>query len=303
MSQLEKLRGQGVHPELIVKRGMRLFFRMVFQDKFFHGDLHAGNLFVMPGDKIGLIDFGVVGRLSDKVRDSIADMFVSLAQQDYERLAHVYVEMSPYNETTDVDQFARDLRDLIAPYFGLSFKNVNTGRVLLDSTSLAAKHGVSVPRDLLLFFKSIVTIEGMGRLVVQDFDILQQILEISDEIVKARYNPDKVIRELTFVAKDSASLLYGLPRQIKQLTRKLNSPNHRWKMEIDELQDVRHSIERTGNLLYLGIVIGALIMSSSVALHYDSLGYILNVPVISAIGYIMAAILGVLAFYNYFKRS
>lgn len=303
LSQFEKLQSQGVDTELIVKRGMRIFFRMVFSDKFFHGDLHAGNLFIMPNDKLGLVDFGVVGRLSDKVRDSIADLFVSLANQDYERLAFQYIDMGPYNEKTDVDQFARDLRDLIAPYFGLSFKNVNTGRVLMDSTSLAAKHGVAVPRDLMLFFKSIVTIEGMGRLIVKDFDVMSQILEISDEIVKAKYDPNKVIKDLVYVAKDSASLMYSLPRQIKQLTRKMNSPAYRWKMQIDELPEIKRSIEASSNILFLGLVIGSLVIGSSIALEYQG-GYLfMGLPLVSGIGYLLSGILGLLAFYNYIKKS
>ena len=73
--------------------------------------------------------------------------------------------------------------DLVAPFFGLSFKNVNTGRILMDATALASKHGLMVPAELILFFKSIVTVEGMGRELVEDFDILGEVYEISDQIV------------------------------------------------------------------------------------------------------------------------
>lgn len=302
LSQYTSSANPSVDATLFVKRGMRIFFKMVFSDKFFHGDLHAGNLFIMPDEKIGLVDFGVVGRLSDKIRDAIADMFVSLASQDYERLAYQYVELGPYNEKTDVDQFARELRDLIAPYFGLSFKNVNTGRILMESTSIAARNGVAVPRDLMLFFKSVVTIEGMGRLVVKDFDILSQILEISDEIVKAKYDPNRLIKELLFMAKDSGNLLISLPRQIKQLTRKFNSPSYRWKMQIDELEDIRHSLESGSNIVFLGLIIAGLLISSSIALNHESGAVFLGLPVVSGIGYLMAGIFGLVAFYNYIRK-
>lgn len=302
LSQFEKLKTQGQNPELIVKRGMRIFFKMVFQDRFFHGDLHAGNMFIMPNDKIGLVDFGVVGRLSEKVREAIADMFISLASQDYERLAYQYVDLAPYNEKTDIDQFARDLRDLIAPYFGLSFKNVNTGKILMDSTSIAAKHGVAVPRDLLLFFKSIVTIEGMGRLIVRDFDVLAQIIEVSDEIVKSKYDPNKMLKDLAFAAKDAANLMYALPRQIRQLTRKMNSPTHRWKMQIEELTDVKRSIEASSNIVFLGIIIGSLIIGSSIALSFESTHNFMGLPLISGIGYLLAMFVSLVAFYNYIRK-
>ncbi len=302
LSQFEDNTNSGVDTHLFVKRGMRIFFKMVFTDKFFHADLHAGNLFIMPDNKIGLVDFGVVGRLSDKIRDAIADMFISLASQDYERLAYQYVELGPYNEKTDIDQFARELRDLIAPYFGLSFKNVNTGKVLMESTNTAARNGVAVPRDLMLFFKSIVTIEGMGRLVVKDFDIMAQILETSDEIVKAKYDTSKIMKELVFMAKDSGNLLISLPRQIKQLTRKLNSPNYSWKMQIEGLQNVGSSIQSASNIIFLGLVIGSLLISSSLALNHEGGAIFLGLPVVSGIGYFLAGALGLIAFYNYLKK-
>lgn len=291
-----------VNTELIVKRGMRIFFKMVFTDKFFHGDLHAGNLFLLDDERIGLIDFGVVGRLSDKIRDAIAEMFVSLATQDYERLAYQYVELAPYNEKTDADQLARDLRDLIAPYFGLSFKHVNTGRILMESTSLAAKHGVSVPRDLMLFFKSIVTVEGMGRLVVEDFDIMASIIDIADEIVKAKYDPNKLIKDIGFMLKDSGSLMISLPRQIKQLTRKANSPSFRWKMQIDEIHEVRQSIESGSNIVFLGLLIMGLLIASSLALNYQGDYLILGLPLISGVGYILALGVSFIAFFNYIRK-
>lgn len=302
LSQFQSLDNKDVDTQSIVKQGMRVFFKMVFADKFFHGDLHAGNLFILPNNKLGLVDFGVVGRLSDKVRDAIADMFVSLASQDYERLAYQYIELAPYNEKTDIDQFARDLRDLIAPYFGLSFKNVNTGRVLMESTSIAARNGVAVPRDLMLFFKSVVTIEGMGRVIVKDFDILSQILEISDEIVKAKYDPSKMLKEVAFMFKDSGNLLISLPRQLKQLARKLNSPNYRWKMQIDDLQVVSKSIESGSNILFLGLVIAGLLISSSMALNHQGGEVFLGLPVVSGIGYLLSGILGLIAFYNYLRK-
>ena len=178
---MEKLEGEPLHSlrdiedaekEKVIKSGIHAFFKMVFKHGLFHGDLHAGNMFILPNQKIGLIDFGVVGRLGSKTTDSIAAMFVALATEDYERLAYEYIDLAPYDERINGDQFARDLRSLIAPYFGLTLKNVNLGHLLMDSTSIAARHHVKVPSELMLFFKAIVTVEGMGRQVIPDFDLL-----------------------------------------------------------------------------------------------------------------------------------
>ena len=162
----------GVDRDMVMRTGIRAYFKMVFRDGLFHGDLHAGNLFIMPDNRLGLIDFGIVGRLNRRTQDAIANMFVSLYSEDYERLAYEYVELAPYNDKIDVDEFARDLQALLAPYFGLSMKNVNLGLLLMRSTAVAAKHHLTLPAELMLFFKSVVTVEGMGRMIADDFDLL-----------------------------------------------------------------------------------------------------------------------------------
>src|SRR6266404_5713292 len=136
--------------------------KMVYSDGLFHGDLHAGNVLLLKNSQIGLIDFGIVGRLSRKTQSAIANMFLALTDEDYDRLAYLYVDLAPFTERIDVDQFAREIRDLIAPYFGLTMKNMNVGRLMLDSTAVAARHGLRLPTELVMFFKSMVSIEGMG---------------------------------------------------------------------------------------------------------------------------------------------
>ena len=133
--------------EKVIKIGLKAFMQMVFQDGLFHGDLHAGNFFVMNSHPdtpqqglVGLVDFGVVGRLNQKTKTAIADMLLALSTEDYERLAYEYVDIAPISEQVDVDLFARELRDLVSPYYGLTLKNVNMGKLLMSSSAIAARH-------------------------------------------------------------------------------------------------------------------------------------------------------------------
>lgn len=302
LSQQEALNQEGINPETILKRGLRCYLKMVFNHGMFHGDLHAGNLFVMPDNKIGLIDFGLVGRLNKKTQTAISNMLLALADEDYDRLAYLYVDLAPYTDFVDVDRFARNLRDLIAPYFGLSLRHVNVGKVLLDSTGIAASHKLQVPSELVLFFKSIVTIEGMGRFVSKDFDFLSHSLEFAAELVQSRYEPGKVAKDFTYVARDLNSLLQTLPRQVKQFLRKVNSPDFSLKVHFNEAEEFKKSLETSSNLIFLGLVIGSLILSASIIAALDQSAGYLGLPFLSLIGYGLAGFFGLLAFYNYIKR-
>lgn len=302
LSQESALKMPGVNYSEVIRIGLKTYMKMVFADGIFHGDLHAGNFFVMPNGQIGLIDFGVVGRLNKKTQTSIANMLVSLSQEDYDRFAYEYIDLAPFNENTNIDLFARDLRNLIAPYYGLTLKNVNLGKILLSSSSIAAKHQVSVPTELMLFFKSLVSIESIGRRIHPDFDFLNYAIEFASELVKHQYNPDKMMSEFFTLARESKSLINSLPRQMNFLFRKINSPDHAFKLQINEMSDLRKSIELSYNLLFLGLLIAGLLISSAVIYVHESGSQTAGMPTLSFAGFMLSLLLSMVAFFNYIKK-
>ena len=257
LSQGRALEQEGVRPEEILKRGLRAYMKMVYSDGLFHGDLHAGNVLLLRENQIGLIDFGIVGRLNRKTQSAIANMFLALAEEDYDRLAFMYVDLAPFTERVDVDEFARDIRDLIAPYFGLTMKNVNLGRMLLDSTAVAAKHGLVLPAELVLFFKSIVSLEGMSRVLLADFDFLAYSLEFSKEMVQSGAEPRKMLADASVFARDVNSLVSTLPRQLKQVLRRLNDPDFTVQLRSKDIEALRKTMERGYWMLFWGMILAA----------------------------------------------
>ncbi len=302
LSHEKALQMEGIDSDLIIRRGLQAYLKMVFADGLFHGDLHAGNFFVLPDNNIGLIDFGVVGRLSGKTQSIVANMLLALSREDYDRLAYEYVDLAPFTDKINVDLFARDLREMIAPFYGLSMKNVNLGKLLMSTSAVAAKHHLVLPAELMLFFKSIVSIEGIGRRIAKDFDFLQYSLEVAEEMAKHQMDPSKIMSELNQVARESKAFLNSLPRQLNFLLRKLNSPEHSFRLKIEEIQDLKKSIEVSFNLLFLGVIIAALILSASLVYVHDSGHLIAGVPTLSFMSYILAVFLGIVAFFNYIKK-
>lgn len=302
LSSENALNQEGVKPAEVVKIGLRAYLKMVFGDGLFHGDLHAGNFFVLPHNQIALIDFGVVGRLNHKTQSSIANMLLALSKEDYERLAYEYIDLAPFSERVNVDLFAKDLRDLVAPYYGLTLKNVNMGALLLKSSSIAARHGLKVPTELMLYFKSLVSIEGLGKKILKDFDFLQYALEVAGEIIKTQYDPNRVMQDLGQLARESKSLINGLPRQINFLLRKINSPEHSFKLKVPEIQDLKRSVEQSFNLLFLGVIMASLILSASFISVHESASQVAGMPTAAFVCYWLAGLLGIIAFFNYLKK-
>ena len=286
----------------VVHIGLHSFFKMIFKDGIFHADRHSGNIFVLPDQKIGLIDFGMTGYLSQKSCDSIAGIMMALASEDYEQLTYELLELSPYTYNCDVEAFTHEIQSLFAPYHGLSFANFQIGRLLLESTKISAKHGVRLPSDLMLLFKSILTVEGMGRSLGEDIDLLSYSNEFASEVIKTRYHYKRLLKEGGLLAKDSSALISELPRQTRQALKKFNSPNFHWKIQLEDINRLRRSIETGSNIIFLGMVIGAMILAGTAGMFLVDHTRVLGVPTFSAVFFGLAGLTSLMAFYNYFKK-
>ncbi len=303
LSDESALNQPNVDSHEIIKKGLRAYLKMVFFDGLFHGDLHAGNFFVFSGNSIGLIDFGVVGRLNAKTQSSIANMLYALSKEDYDRLAYEYVDLAPFTDQVNIDVFAKELRELIAPYYGLTLKNVNLGKLLMSSAGIASKNKLVVPSELMMFFKSIVSIEGMGRKILKEFDFLQYSIEFAGELIQHQMSPEKIAADIGQMARESKNFINNLPRQLHFLIKKLNSPEHHFRFQFAELQDLKKSFESSFNLLFLGIITASLILSAShiYASKHDG-DFVLGIPTMSFVLFVLATLLGLIGFYNYIKK-
>lgn len=307
LSKVESLHALGINPDDVIKKGLKAYLKMVFIDGFFHGDLHAGNFFIMPDDKIGMIDFGVVGRLNSKTQSAIVNMLLALSKEDYTRLAYEYVDLAPFSEDVNVDLFAKDLQAVIAPYYGLTLKNVNAGKILMASAGIAASQGLIVPTEMMLFFKSIISIEGLGSKISKDFDFLAFTLSQVGEVAQSFFQPVKMANEASLLFRESKTFLSALPRQLNLIMRKMNSPDYHTKIQLDGLPQVQKTISNSFHLLFLGVIIAALIMASSIIYAMSGsipgMWLIADMPAFSVIGYIAAGFLGIVAFFNYLLKE
>lgn len=287
----------------VLKIGMKCYIKMVFQDGLFHGDLHAGNFFLFPKtNKIGLIDFGLVGRLTERTRRSVAVMLLSLTNEDYETLAFEYIDISPFNDQTNIDEFTKDLRDLIAPFFGLTLKDVNIGKLLLKSSMLAAKHHLALPAELVLFFKSLIGMESLGVKIDRHFDFLTYTTQVAEQSLATEFSAFSWHNQIERLTRESSGIVTSLPRQIHLLLRRISAPSYAARIRMDQLTDLGISLEKSFHLIFLGIVIGSLLLSSAIVSTQPSEKVILGLPTIGFIGYVLACFLAIFSIIKYMRK-
>ena len=270
VTDMKALDAAGIDKKRVVEIGAKAFFRWVMIDGLFHGDLHGGNVFILPGNRLGIVDFGIVGRLSQKSRDQLATMVMSLLIEDYENLCYEYAELGAAGASIDFDGFQREVRNTLSPYMGLALSDVNVGKILIEATKIAAKFNIQVPGDWMLVFKAILTIEGMGRTLDPDFDLLSTGQDLVKDLVKNQYSMQRISKEFLWITKDLAALFKVLPRQLRWMFKKFNSNDFAFEIKSPDLREIKGQLDINGRRMSLSILISGLFISSSVALHNAS---------------------------------
>ncbi len=272
ITDVAALQANGINPKEIVDVGGRAFFKMVLVDGFFHGDLHGGNLFAMKdpltGESIlGVIDFGIMGRLSEKAKDTFMRMMLALLAEDYESLCYEYADLSAYGAGIDFEKFQSEVRNTLSPYMGLSLSDMQVGQILIEATRIAVQYNIKIPSEWMIVFKAIFTIEGLGKQLDPDFDVLALGQDLVKTSLKDRYSMQRLSKDTAWVFRDVTALVQTLPRQIRWMFRKLNSNDFAFEVKIKEVELLRRQVERSYRGLSGAHVTGALFISAALSLR------------------------------------
>jgi ubiquinone biosynthesis protein len=253
-SERERILGMGLNPHEIVDQGSRAFFHQVMHDGLFHGDLHAGNLFILDDGRIGMIDFGIVGRLSRRVQGGVVNMFLAIIDEDYETLATEYLYLCHSSGATNLAALQKDLMDVISPYVGMPLGEVNVGQLLLQSTTIAVRHNLQVPRELMLLFKAIFSIESLGKSLEPDFDILQVGHKLAKQLIVTQYTQERILRDLMAIGRDLQVLGQTLPRQMRLFFKRWTNDEYQLRFRNQDTKSVAHALYRLTRVLSYGIL-------------------------------------------------
>lgn len=176
ISNIAALREAGVDLEHLAKTGVELFFTQVFRDHFFHADLHPGNLFVRPGGPgelpvFVLVDFGIMGSLSEFDQRYLAENFHAFLDRDYRRVAELHVESGWVPKETRVDDFEFAIRTVCEPIFDRPVREISIGQLLVRLFQTAQRFHMEILPQLLLLQKTLVNVEGIGRQLDPELDL------------------------------------------------------------------------------------------------------------------------------------
>jgi ubiquinone biosynthesis protein len=259
VSDVDTLTAAGVDRHELAERAVRASAKMIFDDGFFHGDPHPGNLFIEPPGRIGLIDFGIVGTIDDALRDELGKLLIGVIRKDPNRLATSLIALGATNGPVDRAQLRQDLAELLDTHSERALGEVSVGAAIGDALAIARRHRLRLPRNLALLVKVIVMGEGMAAKLDPEFRMADVLAPYARRQLLAQLSPSALARRVEQVSADIAELAVDFPGQLHRLLDVLGDGGLELHLRAGELEPLLQRTERLGNRIAASVIAAAAI--------------------------------------------
>lgn len=294
VSELKALDQFGVNRTELAKRGTQAILKMIFEDGFFHADLHPGNFFVESDGRFGLVDFGMVGVVDERTQDYLANLILGLTRQDYDRLTDAVLELEVVKHRVDRNELRRDLEHLIKPYFGLSLGEFRLATLFNETFAIIRLHKLHIPPHLALLVKTIIITEGIGTRLDPDFHLTAVIAPYADEMMLRLFSPRRLAKKLGQASLDVARLGVEIPQQLRHILNEIDRGGFEVGMKPGTFEPLIARLERLTNRMVLGVIASAFIVGLAILLSvFRPSGWERWAGTMFAIGFFFAVLLGV----------
>jgi len=269
----------------LAETAARAFLKTALEDGFFHGDLHLGNLFALaPSEesegkpRLGMIDFGIMGYLTPRARESLLRIFLALSEEDFETLCLEFAELGSSRGSTDFDSFQRNLQASVAPYLGLPLASLNVGKVLIDATAVAAKHQIRIPREWMLIFKALYTLEGTCQKLDPTFNPMPLLEAHVAPLLRPDVTWNQFSKDMLLGSRDMQYVAQMLPRQLHWFFKRLAANGYAVEVKNAGAELDRAQSERNFDKLSATFFFGFCLLGGMAGIHLSNLhgGWLLN---------------------------
>ncbi len=262
IDDLAALEAAGFPAATVAERSARIVLQEVFEDGFFHADLHPGNLFVLEDGVIGVIDFGMVGTIDQKTRTDLLFLLIAIVGQDTDQITRYLYRLGIIGGgQTDHALLRRDIRRLVAQYYGVTLENLDITTLLNDLLVIVRRHHLQFPLDLALLLKMLVMIEGLGRKLDPTFNVLAIAQPFGQEAIARLFSPQFVVGQLKRAAIDYGEFAIELPVRLERLLSQLEQGDLLNKTAEMATTRATHALHVIANRLVHGIANVALLLA------------------------------------------
>ncbi|HCK41069.1 MAG: ABC transporter [Planctomycetaceae bacterium] len=284
LTEPDKIQVSGIPLEKVTRQGAEIYLEMIFKHGFYHADPHPGNMLVMPDGAVGLLDFGMVVRIDEVLREEIEDMLLAIVEQDANRLVSVVMRVGAVPPGLDETGLSLDLTDFVSHYAHQSVDQFELAAALTEMFELMRRYEIVLPSSMALLLKVLIMLEGTAQKLHPCFSLMEVIQPYQRKILAQRMSPSRQMRKARRMAYEVQQLAEVVPRRLRDILHQVQSG--RFDVHLDH-----RGLEPSVNRLVLGMLTSALFIGS-VLLVTNQVWPLREISVPGVLGLGLSAVLG-----------
>ena len=284
----EKLEEAGFNPKEIASLGLELYIKQVMKYGFFHADPHPGNIFLGKDGKVIFIDFGAMGTLYPYEIELLEELTLNFLQKDVKKMIATIKELALDYNISDEKRLERGFYDILSMVDGTSLEEINLTEIMERVKTLLSQNQVLLSEDVYLLVKGIGQIEGIGRHLNPQLNIMQEIGKNAQEIMVKRMSPKYILEKGMGKVGEFSENWLTLPSDLKRLLEKIQNNELKHRHELVGFENFQKIAER----LVMGLVLSSLIIGSSILVLANMPPHINGISVLGVLGFVISGILG-----------
>lgn len=301
VSKIEQLKKENINTKDVAKNGFALLCEQIFEHRFFHADPHPGNIFVTEDHKISFIDFGMMGTITKEEQKVLIELISNISAKESEKVSLSILNMTNHPDNINQSDFIRDMSVIINGYMYSDLKDINIKDLFHDVTIVIAKYKISFQNSYYLFFKSLSTIEGVGRMLDPEFNAVENIKPIVLKFYKTQFSIKNLLAKIKELPQEMIEFLDYTPKDLKTIFKLMKEGKFKVELEHVGLQKMEESIEKSFNRLTVSIIIASTLIGSSLLLLAKTPPLIYDIPLFGIAGFSTAVVMGLILAYSIYK--
>ncbi len=292
VSDLDALADANLNLELIADRGADIILKQIFEHGFFHADPHPGNILVLPDNVICLLDYGMTGTLTGYNREHLGDLIAGIVRRNAKRMTRSLIRLSQLESAETVESLEADIADFIEQHLYRPLKDIRMGSLLTQLVQLLIRHNLKIPPVFYLLDKALITVEGNGRRLSPEFDIIEHMKPFVRQLLSERLSIRKLRKDFYTTSLDWEAVLRELPTDTRNIINKIKRGKIRIEFEHIGLEPMLKTHDCISNRVVYGIVLSSLIIGSSLIVLSGIPPKWHEIPIIGIIGFLAAGAMG-----------
>jgi ubiquinone biosynthesis protein len=247
---------------------------------------------ILNDNVICLLDYGIVGRLDEGLKTFISDILFAIVNRDVDGVVSQLLSAGDISDNLDTRALKRDLATFIDSYYEIPLHEIEVGRLLPEFIEIVTLYDIHIQPDLMLLIKALIIIEGMGRNLDPDFDMIEHMRPFFEKAWRQKYSPRRISRDINSMLLSYLNLARDFPRDLKEIVNRINRNKFKIDLEHRGLDKFTTDFDRSINRLSSSLILAALIIGSSIIMQTSKGPQLLGFPALAFFGYTVAGMIG-----------